>query len=743
MKLHHKIRSFLALFLAFFTLSSTAFAGYIIEPIGEGEAPKVSSEMKYLEQEGIFTGRNGGDLAPDESINRAELMTVVSRMMEVEPDPNEYKNCFLDVQMQWFAPHVCYAKEQGWVQGYEDGNFHPEREVSTAEALKIVLLPQFKEEINALGLQEMRDTLEQNSIYNDGYSWSWHSPYVAFSVLKNLDNVAVRGFSSYDLEDKKIKRYQVADLIFKSTLVKQGGWDEYSDYQRDLLFAGNGNEAFVSGRYPCYPLKLAPAFMTDYIKTTYDVESIDDYLQYNSFDEENSPRFNLDGFCLTDDLNHIALSQSIDENGALSQHVIRFDGNENLTEDQAIACEAWQMGIYEYLELDFDDVDPNTLELIDCIYAKDKNRIYAWYDDSDEIDPATFEVITFPFAKDAEGVIFFTDRIPEADLDSFEVLPTPLEEVGIAPYAKDKNNVYYLDEVIENADPETFEVMEFVGSSFFESMYGDESYEAMIEYAISWYAKDKNYIYFEGNPVDDVDASTFELTGLFYGKDKDHVYHLSEPYSGSYFSVLEGADPISFSPIEQSAYGMDNDSIYHQSERIGNSAESVEVIKVDTGHFNYLYYLKAGDTLYLNEYLVEGIADVMDFEVIDKNYGKDSKHVYWLGARPDPETDVLTFPIVEAEIDLESFMPIPLKTEDDEFFTAPDYRAVDSGYQNFYKDKSTIFYKEKTLGDFDLDLATTEALTYGLFQDKNGWTCTINPEGENEAECEQAPSTEK
>src|SRR5690606_7271073 len=39
---------------------------------------------------------------------------------------------------QWFETYVCWGKEQGWVEGYEGGNFEALRPVNFAEASKIL-----------------------------------------------------------------------------------------------------------------------------------------------------------------------------------------------------------------------------------------------------------------------------------------------------------------------------------------------------------------------------------------------------------------------------------------------------------------------------------------------------------------------------------------------------------------------------------------------------------------------------
>lgn len=92
-------------------------------------------------------------------------------------------------------------------------------------------------------------------------------------------------------------------------------------------------------------------------------------------------------------------------------------------------------------------------------------------------DPNTFEVLNQNWAKDKNNVYFYvvtgkTKIVNEADVKTFDI-------VGQSDYAKDKNNVYF-NEIIKNADPETFYVMN----------------------KNSDYAKDKNNCYYMGEIKD-------------------------------------------------------------------------------------------------------------------------------------------------------------------------------------------------------------------------------------------------
>ena len=66
-------------------------------------------------------------------------MKILIEATGITPDPSIYNNCFPDVASDWYAPYVCYAKEQNWVQGYEDGAFKPVNNVNKVEAIKMLV----------------------------------------------------------------------------------------------------------------------------------------------------------------------------------------------------------------------------------------------------------------------------------------------------------------------------------------------------------------------------------------------------------------------------------------------------------------------------------------------------------------------------------------------------------------------------------------------------------------------------
>ncbi len=95
--------------------------------------------IAYLEENGIVDGYPDGSFKPNNSLNRAELLKILVEGMGYSPDADAYKNCFPDVTTDWYAKYTCFAKEQGWVEGYPDGYFKPANEVNKVEAVKMLL----------------------------------------------------------------------------------------------------------------------------------------------------------------------------------------------------------------------------------------------------------------------------------------------------------------------------------------------------------------------------------------------------------------------------------------------------------------------------------------------------------------------------------------------------------------------------------------------------------------------------
>lgn len=98
--------------------------------------------VSLLTSLGIVQGYPDGNFYRERRLNRAEFLKIVleaSGRADVLFDAM-IRGCFPDVAAdQWFAYFICFAKDQGIIQGNLDGLFHPERSVNYAEAAKILV----------------------------------------------------------------------------------------------------------------------------------------------------------------------------------------------------------------------------------------------------------------------------------------------------------------------------------------------------------------------------------------------------------------------------------------------------------------------------------------------------------------------------------------------------------------------------------------------------------------------------
>lgn len=166
--------------------------------------------IQYLYDNGIVQGYPDGTFKPDNELNRAELMKILVLGAGYDPSTEDYNNCFPDVTDEWFAKYICFAKDQGWVQGYPDGNFAPGVNVNKVEAIKM-LLEIFKVDL-------MEPTADP---YEDTYAASWYGPYIW--TAKEVGLLEEDGSNYYP--DMDIKRGQISENIYRLLMEEQARFD--------------------------------------------------------------------------------------------------------------------------------------------------------------------------------------------------------------------------------------------------------------------------------------------------------------------------------------------------------------------------------------------------------------------------------------------------------------------------------------------------------------------------------------
>ncbi|EOQ36193.1 S-layer homology domain-containing protein [Butyricicoccus pullicaecorum] len=85
---------------------------------------------------GIIQGYEDGTFRPNNNITRAEFAAIASRFMSAGYDVEE--DLFTDIANHWARESINDAAMAKWINGYPDGTFLPDKEITRAEAVTLV-----------------------------------------------------------------------------------------------------------------------------------------------------------------------------------------------------------------------------------------------------------------------------------------------------------------------------------------------------------------------------------------------------------------------------------------------------------------------------------------------------------------------------------------------------------------------------------------------------------------------------
>lgn len=165
------------------------------------ESHEYYEAIEALYYAGLISGYPDGNFKPENTLNRAEMLTVLTHAVDADLAGNDLGNCFNDVTDQWYAIYVCYAKQEGWVGGYGNGSFMPSQLINRAETLKIVL---------SAFQYELCGTVDSQP-YNDVEVGAWYAP---FACTAKKDNILP--FLSNFEANKGMTRGLYAHIIYKT-----------------------------------------------------------------------------------------------------------------------------------------------------------------------------------------------------------------------------------------------------------------------------------------------------------------------------------------------------------------------------------------------------------------------------------------------------------------------------------------------------------------------------------------------
>lgn len=156
-------------------------------------AEKVETPEENLMRYGIIEGDADGDLRLEDNITRAEFAKIVCIIKGMSAEESESADTvFPDVSIDhWASGYINIVQGLGIINGYEDGTFRPEENITNAEAVKMLVV--------ALGYEPF-------AADNGGYPNGYMMAASRFGVLENVTLVF----------DKPATRKDAFTLVYNS-----------------------------------------------------------------------------------------------------------------------------------------------------------------------------------------------------------------------------------------------------------------------------------------------------------------------------------------------------------------------------------------------------------------------------------------------------------------------------------------------------------------------------------------------
>lgn len=209
---------------------------------------------------------------------------------------------------------------------------------------------------------------------------------------------------------------------------------------------------------------------------------------------------------------------------------------------------------------------------------------------------------------------------------------------------------------------EVFYLNAFPGKAF--EVAGADA--ATFEAFDSTYARDRSRVYFNGHPIPDADAASFEpLDRPGFAKDRSYVYRLDRPFSDdpAHFELLDGDltkdstavywpdgsvlsdDPARFAIVSN------NDHYLFTRDGRTVHVNGNPISDADPATFRVLQGAYARDdrrVYYFTDQIPD--ADAASLQPLEGPYAADSRRVYWMGKAIDG-ADPATFRVLNADFE--------------------------------------------------------------------------------------------
>lgn len=124
-----------SILLTFHLCGETAYADGFSDVPGGGALAKAAG---FLSDRNIIHGYGDNTFRPDNPVSRAEFAVMLCNLTGAR-DAGAASAAFLDIEDHWAEPYIAAVTERGYMNGYDDGAFHPDNKLTFEQAVAVTM----------------------------------------------------------------------------------------------------------------------------------------------------------------------------------------------------------------------------------------------------------------------------------------------------------------------------------------------------------------------------------------------------------------------------------------------------------------------------------------------------------------------------------------------------------------------------------------------------------------------------
>lgn len=160
--------------------------------------------IEYVKEKGWMNGKSETEFYPKDELTRAEFATIIARILNLEKySAKDYT--YTDTNNHWAKKYISLVTASGYMEGYEDGLFRPEKNISREEVAKVISNMKFDKnivnsEIERTGFKDIKET-----------DWSYES------IMKMAKYGVLKGYEDGTFRPKRaISREEIAVILSRT-----------------------------------------------------------------------------------------------------------------------------------------------------------------------------------------------------------------------------------------------------------------------------------------------------------------------------------------------------------------------------------------------------------------------------------------------------------------------------------------------------------------------------------------------